>query len=502
MSLDPAAVERLHDEVLAPRIAGLEARRVGLRRTILVSAALVLSPILLIWATGALQPWLPRNATLLIRALGVALVLVALAAVVRRNLLPGLAAYANYRGQFKEQVVAEIFKAVCPTATYEPDQGLAERVFYGSRLFAAGGGYRSHDRVRGTIGTTPFEAAQVQRQFSAHGEQADTSVVFLGLFLHIDFNRRLRATTVLDPAGMAGWRAGDRRGLRPVLLDHPHFARTFAAYTDDETEARDVLAPLADRLLSLAGTLGRPLSVAFHGNRMYVGVHEDRALFEPGIARATTRQDVLRMAHLFGIAGRIVHDLDLGTRALDKDVDDSLLHAADAAPHPLDALSAPARAGQLTGARILDVALEAAGATTMNRERAPRPDGSAIVVDRLPGAVSVRAPVLAVVPRADRRQRRGRAAGPAGARLSLDSWVRHRGPRLARVAGRRSTRVAVGRPGGGRCAAGLGPGRGRCRAVGRLDLDAPRPPRHGRRRRDSRAPRPAAVAAPLPAAPV
>ena len=86
-------------------------------------------------------------------------------AVVRFG-LPGITAYANYKAKFKQDVVSEIFKIACPGAEYAPEHGIAKDVFIGCGIFQDRGSYSTDDRVRGRIGQTPFEAAEVKRRYS------------------------------------------------------------------------------------------------------------------------------------------------------------------------------------------------------------------------------------------------------------------------------------------------------------------------------------------------
>src|SRR6185295_5308023 len=93
--------------------------------------------------------------------------------------VPGITAYLNYRARFKRDVVAEIFKAVSPGAVYAPDRYITETIFDASGLFEKRGTFRGDDLVRGRIGQTPFEASELQRQYSeGSGKNERTMLVF------------------------------------------------------------------------------------------------------------------------------------------------------------------------------------------------------------------------------------------------------------------------------------------------------------------------------------
>jgi hypothetical protein len=133
--------------------------------------------------------------------------------VLMKHLLPGVTAYANYRNRFKESIVAEIFKVVCPSAVYDPLQGVTKDVFDAPGLFNTRGSFESDDRVRGHIGQTPFEASEVGRGYSTGtGKNSRSYTVFRGLFLHLGLNRRLGGVTLIDPERADSHQLGERAG--------------------------------------------------------------------------------------------------------------------------------------------------------------------------------------------------------------------------------------------------------------------------------------------------
>src|SRR4029453_6499628 len=95
-----------------------------------------------------------------------------------RYLIPGFIAYVNYASRFKREVVSEIFKVVSPEASYTAHQGLTAGIVDASGVFSTRGGTISDDLVRGTIGRTPFEAAEVKRSYTTGGKNSTTHVVF------------------------------------------------------------------------------------------------------------------------------------------------------------------------------------------------------------------------------------------------------------------------------------------------------------------------------------
>jgi hypothetical protein len=393
MSVDQADVDRLYDSVLAPKIAELEGLRLQLKRSITRAVILVIAPFFLFWFGGLVEIVLPAGFGFLASGLGILLVFAAVIFVGFRDLMPGVTSYLNYHQRFKHEVVSEIFKIVCPTATYDPNEGVPEALFDEPGLFNTRGSFKSDDRVRGKIGATPFEAAEVQRQYSTGGKNSTTYIVFKGLFFHIDFNKTVRGTTVVEPESAPSYRVGHRDGLSPVSLESPDFEREFVVHSNNEVEARYILTPsMMEQLLALRQRARHPVYLAFKRNRVYLGIHYGRSLFEPGIASTTSKEAIEEMAGLFTLAETIVHELDLNTRIWTKDVDESLLQRPDEAPKDgLDAVAVQARAGTLTPEQLWAAAT--AGISSYqaedNGEVVPRPAGSAIEIARSPGSVTV-----------------------------------------------------------------------------------------------------------------
>ena len=383
MSVDPALVESLYETTLKPRLAGLEGHRKILRGYIIKGIASVGVPFLL-WqfsnVLGSLFGLSEGGQTILTVVLFMSMIGGAVFAVWKFG-LAGVTAYANYKMKFKQEVVAEVFKIVCPSGKYEPQHGIAKETFIGCGIFEDRGDYHTDDRVRGKIGHTPFEAAEVKRQYSTgSGKNSRTYTVFHGLFFHLDFNKSLSGVTLVTPENAHGCQIGSRSGMTLATLESPDFEKEFKVYTNNEVEARYILTPaMMEKLLSLRRAAEHPVFLGFRGNRAFLGVHYNRALFEPGIASTTAKTAILEMAEHFAMAEVVVNELDLNTRIWTKGVDESLLHAPDADANPLDALAA---SGELTPEQVWAAATEAVGAQTDDKgPPVPKPDRTRIQIE-------------------------------------------------------------------------------------------------------------------------
>ena len=354
MVTDPE-IDRLYESTLKPRLEALEGMRLDLRRYVIKAGILIGVPIALFFLSDVIAVLLPGWGGGVVAVGSFALIFVGVAVAAVKYLMPGVTAYMNYRRRFKHEVAAEVFKIVCPTAAYSPNQGVPQAIFDEPGIFNTRGGYGSDDRVRGKIGVTPFEAADVTRSYSTGGKNSRTVIVFRGLFFHFDFNKRLTGTTIVQPASGSSSSVGSRDGLSEVHLENPMFAEAFTVYATDEVEARYILTPaMMEQILSLSRRTEKPIFLGFKSSRAYLGINYERALFEPGIAATTSVEAIHEMAAQFALGEGIVHELGLNTRIWTKAVDESLLHRPDDEPiHPLDVL---AERGNVTAAELWQAA--------------------------------------------------------------------------------------------------------------------------------------------------
>jgi hypothetical protein len=109
-------VDALYDATLQPRIAALEALRLSVRDYIVKSGTLLGVPAAIFVLRNIIGIVLPAGWSTALAVVSVIAIFVGVVISATRYLIPGMTAYANYTAKFKQDVVAEIFKVVCPTA--------------------------------------------------------------------------------------------------------------------------------------------------------------------------------------------------------------------------------------------------------------------------------------------------------------------------------------------------------------------------------------------------
>jgi hypothetical protein len=222
-------------------------------------------------------------------------------------------------------------RAICPGASYAPFQGIGRDVFDASGLFTVLGSYRSDDRVRGRVGATAFEAAEVRLRYWKD-RRGRPITVFHGLFIHMAFNRAPRGRTLVQSKQRSPM-VGDYENLPRVALDDPEFVAAFDVQASEDVEARNILTPaIIHRVMSLKREGDTRVSIAFVGNRAYIAVHYGRPLFEPSVWETTSRETLAQMAALFVLMELVVRELAGDTDNAAKDAKNPPLYNPDESP--------------------------------------------------------------------------------------------------------------------------------------------------------------------------
>ena len=348
-------IRPLYEQTLKPRLESLEGLRLTLRRIIIKAAVIVGIPGVATWGSEFIANLVAPGYEVAISVVGfiwLALAIVYVAIDIsflpsRRTRTTRPASSARSSRRFSRSSAR---RPRTSRSSRSPWRCSTSRAFQLPWLVL-----ERRPRAR-DMGRTPFEAAEVRRSYrTGSGRNSTTHVVFEGLFFHLDFNKALSGTTLVQPESARHAQLGERSGVRLVSLENPEFEKEFKVYATDELEARYILTPaMMERLLALRRQAEHPVFLGFKNNQAHIGVHYGRALFEPGIASSTSLESLEEMAGHFAFAEFVVRELDLNTRIWTKEVDDSLLQQRDTPEHFLhsDALTS----GNLTEGGLLQVA--------------------------------------------------------------------------------------------------------------------------------------------------
>jgi hypothetical protein len=219
----------------------------------------------------------------------------------------------------KGTLVPAIIREFDSSLTYNADQGLSESDFNAPQLFKRPDRYHALDLVTGRYGKTALRFSLVHAEERRERVTRDvrgrkrTEVyyvsIFQGILLVADFNKNLRARTVVTPKIWNPLNFAHR-----LTLEDPAFNERFSAKSSDSIEGRYVLTPsMMDRLVKLRDRFD--FRVAFLSNTIYLTAIAPLTLLEPNVKTNFLNGDQVEQmrAALKSILG-IIDELDLNTR--------------------------------------------------------------------------------------------------------------------------------------------------------------------------------------------
>jgi hypothetical protein len=341
-----ARVEHLCETTLSARLQALEADRRKVRRAFTHGVVVLVAPIVLFMladefggmlaeAAGDNGPlrWIAGNLALV----SVGLFVLAMVYVALVLAAPGAAIYLNYRERFKRELVTEIFRAVFPSGTYQPNYQVAKAVFLSSGIWTGDypelgldsreARFKGDDLIRGRVGFTEFEASELtaigtltiqRRRRRQEITRRPNATLFSGLFFHIGLDRHLRGHTIVEPEATDGRRSDHRSGFQQIDLGDELFAETFRVYTTDPAEAAQLLNPrVRERLLKLTDYLALAPFVSFVGHHLFVAFHRGVPLMEPTVGRQTSYATLSAIGEYFALPELLVRELAVPATATD-----------------------------------------------------------------------------------------------------------------------------------------------------------------------------------------
>jgi hypothetical protein len=326
-------VERLSGTVLKPRLDALEADRQRVRGYIVKIVIVLAIPLLMYFISGLLQaPLMPHYETspaakflmdwwteVLIALEVLALVFVGFVFV-----MPGLMAHLEYRRKFKQTVATEIFRALVPDGTYQPDHHLSQKAVDESGLFS-GKYYKfsGDDLIRGRAGRIEYEASEIRargqfvkhrRRDNEHTSAKPNVTEFHGLVYHFGLPGAVKGHTIVEPEDCEGRMPSHRRGFETIPFDDDEaFKERFRVYTTDGSEARRILNPrVRKQLVTLHEHYFSSVPfLSFVRNHAYVAVHAGRNRLEPTIAKPAGYAEISGLGEYFATPALLVRELEL-----------------------------------------------------------------------------------------------------------------------------------------------------------------------------------------------
>lgn len=237
----------------------------------------------------------------------------------------------QYESVYKEKIVKAFFSKFYPDWEYFPNKGISLKEFNNAYIFPERyTDFYSDDMVVGKVDKTNFVCSEVLLEYvreDANGEGLDSTItVFNGIFLIADFNKHLKAKTVLKPISYG-------RGKLPLFesfflerniiqLEDPVFNRNFRVFSTSQQEARYILTPnMMKILVDLKSKLNKRVHIGFHSDKVFFGIDYDRKLFSTHLLLSDHFDlDMIKdFISIFEVNKQLINELDLNTRIWTKD---------------------------------------------------------------------------------------------------------------------------------------------------------------------------------------
>lgn len=241
-----------------------------------------------------------------------------------------------YKTVFKSNIVAHIIKIIDPEWNYTPHSYINKNKYSKSGIFTKPfDRYRGDDLITGVIDKTDFQMSELHTEYKnvTTDNKGRTEVrwdtIFKGLFLHIDFNKKIKGQTFVVPdytENIFGkwaqkFQTSNYRG-QLVKLENQEFENSFAVYSNDQIEARYILTPkMMEAIVDLKKQINRIIYISFIESRVYIAIPIlSTDLFEPKIFRTGVNySDVKEIYFYLNTVSIIIKEMNLNTRIWTKE---------------------------------------------------------------------------------------------------------------------------------------------------------------------------------------
>lgn len=229
---------------------------------------------------------------------------------------------------FKTYIIARLVRFVDEGLNYSQNRKISEVDFTRSQIFGGRPGvYNGDDLVYGTIGKTRVEFSEVHAdRKESWSPIPEDCALFHGLFFIGEFNKHFNCRVVILPDIYATFPGEIGRKLEGfgrderLRLEDVEFEKYFAAYSNDQVEARYILSTsLMERIVEFRKKTGRDVHISFVDSAVFLAISYTRKLFEPRLFRTIVDFEPVRQYYEdLALAVGIVDDLNLNRRIWSK----------------------------------------------------------------------------------------------------------------------------------------------------------------------------------------
>lgn len=208
----------------------------------------------------------------------------------------------------KAEIIKQLLSEIFTNVKYDAE-GLPEATLKQAYLFNNYTTYRSSDFLDASYQGKAFQSADMKlERIVSTGKATYTEIIFQGLFLIFDIERKINHCTQIYPKGKRGYVKslfGKEKELNRVKFESEVFNQAFHVYCEDGSEAFYLLTPkIMEILLNLQTKLD--FSCSFVDNKMYIAVESKYDLFEMSVFKPINEESCAQQVKSSKQIGEII----------------------------------------------------------------------------------------------------------------------------------------------------------------------------------------------------
>lgn len=190
---------------------------------------------------------------------------------------------------YKTTIVLNSFKKIFTDVDYDMEKGISYEQIASTQMMNMGDRFYSNDYFKAKYKNINFESADVHIQEEHTDSDGDTTYVtiFRGQWFVFDFNKPFKANIQVCAKNFSNARRGSlfsKTKYNKVAMEDIEFNKEFRVYAQNELDAFYVLTPnTMEKIKELKRKTNGRLLLCFIDNRLHVGLHNNKDLFEANI---------------------------------------------------------------------------------------------------------------------------------------------------------------------------------------------------------------------------
>ncbi|MBQ7136547.1 MAG: DUF3137 domain-containing protein [Bacilli bacterium] len=197
--------------------------------------------------------------------------------------------YREFVKGYKKVVVLEIFKTIFKNIHFDLDRGIPEEIISNTGMMDTGDIYHSNDYICAKYKNVSFEFSDVEIEEEHTDSDGDRHrvTVFKGQWYIFDFNKQFKADLQVCEKGFRNAKLGGLfsfKKFNKVQLEDIEFNKEFNVFAQNNLDAFYVLTPnTMEKIKKLNNSVHGKLLFCFIDNKLHVGLHSGKDLFEPNL---------------------------------------------------------------------------------------------------------------------------------------------------------------------------------------------------------------------------